>query len=153
MKKLLKQRGKRKMWWIIPVTIIGVLAILIAVGIAATAPGRKEGLNLNIGVIDFKKLMDGVYVGEYKGTLDSSRNAKVEVTILNGEINAIKVIEGPLANEKQNAQLTKGQSLNDLFAKVVEEKSLQVDVISGATLSCKVHLKALEYALTQAQEK
>ena len=40
-----------------------------------------------------------------------------------------------------------------IFDDVQKSKSLQVDVISGATLTSKVHLKALEDALKQAQSK
>jgi uncharacterized protein with FMN-binding domain len=40
-----------------------------------------------------------------------------------------------------------------LFRHVIESQSLQVDVISGATLTSKAHLKALENALEQAETK
>ncbi|WP_368487958.1 FMN-binding protein [Clostridium sp. BJN0013] len=39
--------------------------------------------------------------------------------------------------------------MEDLFQKVIELQSLQVDIISGATLTSKAHLKALENALKQ----
>ncbi|QAT63508.1 FMN-binding protein [Acidilutibacter cellobiosedens] len=38
-----------------------------------------------------------------------------------------------------------------MFDNVVKSQTLQVDVINGATLTSKVHLKALENALKQAQ--
>lgn len=47
----------------------------------------------------------------------------------------------------------KGISIGDLFRHVIESQSLQVDVISGATLTSKAHLKALENALEQAKRK
>ncbi|HHV58206.1 MAG TPA: FMN-binding protein, partial [Firmicutes bacterium] len=36
---------------------------------------------------------------------------------------------------------------------VIKSQSLQVDVISGATLTSKAHLKAVENALEQAEIK
>ncbi len=38
-----------------------------------------------------------------------------------------------------------------LYDKVIEAQSLQVDTISGATLTSKAYLKAVEIALVQAQ--
>jgi uncharacterized protein with FMN-binding domain len=39
-----------------------------------------------------------------------------------------------------------------LYGSVIEAQSLRVDAISGATLTSKAHLKAVEAALLQAQE-
>ncbi|WP_206172748.1 FMN-binding protein [Acidilutibacter cellobiosedens] len=53
--------------------------------------------------------------------------------------------------EGNSAELTGGLSIDDMFDNVVKSQTLQVDVINGATLTSKVHLKALENALKQAQ--
>jgi len=55
--------------------------------------------------------------------------------------------------EGKPAKLTGGQSIADLFGDAIKSQTLQVDVISGATLTYKTHLKALENALEQAQVK
>jgi uncharacterized protein with FMN-binding domain len=39
-----------------------------------------------------------------------------------------------------------------LFDRVIEAQSLQVDAISGATLTSKAYLKAVENALEQAEK-
>ncbi|NLO39216.1 MAG: FMN-binding protein [Ruminiclostridium sp.] len=65
----------------------------------------------------------------------------------------IKVIKGALNKEGKPVELTKGMNIFHIFDDVQKSKSLQVDVISGATLTSKVHLKALEDALKQAQSK
>lgn len=44
-----------------------------------------------------------------------------------------------------------GLSIDNLFDNAVKSQTLQVDVISGATITSKAHLKALENALEQAQ--
>jgi uncharacterized protein with FMN-binding domain len=56
-----------------------------------------------------------------------------------------------LDKEGNSAELTGGLSIDDMFDNVVKSQTLQVDVINGATLTSKVHLKALENALKQAQ--
>ena len=147
-----KRKGKRRVWIIVSV-ILGVIVIGLGVTMLALEPGRREALNLTIGVVDFKKLRDGIYTGEYKGTKDHLRDTKVQVTVSSGEITDIKVIEGALANEKQTAEVRNGQSIDDLLNRVIKSESLQVDVISGATISSKVHLKAVENALEQAEIK
>ncbi len=55
--------------------------------------------------------------------------------------------------EGKPAKLTGDKSISDLFENVIKSQTLQVDVISGATLTSKTHLKALENAIRQAQEK
>jgi uncharacterized protein with FMN-binding domain len=44
-------------------------------------------------------------------------------------------------------------TIEDLFKRVIDSDSLQVDAISGATLTSKAHLKALENALKQSQKE
>lgn len=44
-----------------------------------------------------------------------------------------------------------GLGIDDLFNKAIQSETLGVDVISGATVTSKSHLKALEDALMQAQ--
>lgn len=147
-----KRKGKRKMWIIILI-IVGVIAAGSLGGILADAPGRREIRELTFSAVDFKKLRNGTYVGECTGTRSHSRDAKVEVIISGGKISDIKILKGALDSKGKPAKLTGGRSIDDLFNNVVESQSLQVDVISGATLTSTAHLKALENALEQAQAK
>lgn len=145
-----KRRGKFKVW-IGLLIVVGVLAAAGIGGILFSAPGRNEVRRLAIGPVDFDKLRDGTYVGEYTGTKDHTRDTRVVVTITAGKITDIKILKGALDKEGKPAELTGGRSVGDLFGNVVNSQSLQVDVISGATLTSKAHLKALENALKQAQ--
>ena len=149
--KTLKKRKRRKSVWIVLLSIVGVIGLAMAGGIVFTAPGRAELQNMNIGAVDFGKLRDGVYMGEYRGTKDGTRNAAVKVTIVSGDISEIRVTAGALANEKQTTEIRKSLSINNLFDEVTQSQSMEVDVISGATLTCNAHLKALENALKQAE--
>ena len=137
--------------WIVLLSIVGVIGLAMVGGIIFTAPGRAELQNMTIGAVDFGKLRDGIYTGEYRGTKDGSRNAAVQVTIVSGDITEIRVTAGALANEKQMTEIRKSLSINNLFDEVTKSQSMGVDVISGATLTCNAHLKALENALKQAE--
>jgi uncharacterized protein with FMN-binding domain len=78
------------------------------------------------------------------------RDVKVNVTVAGGKLAAVDVTGGALAGEKQNGEIRGGASIQALFGKVIEKQSLKVDTISGATITCKTHLKAVEDALEQA---
>lgn len=150
MNKAGKRKGKRKMW--ITITIIaGVIVVGMLGGILADAPGRKEIMDMTISDVDFSNLKDGTYIGEYHGTKSHSRDTKVEVVVSGGKITDVKILKGALNKEGKPAELTGGLSVNDIFNNVVKSQTLQVDVISGATITSKTHLKALENALEQAE--
>ncbi|OPA74589.1 FMN-binding protein [Paenibacillus selenitireducens] len=144
-----RKQGIKK--WIVILIILGVIAVISLGGILSSAPGRREVQKLTIDAVDFKKLRDGTYVGEYIGTKDHSRDTKVQVSIAAGQISDIKILKGALDKKGKPAELNGGLSIGDLFSNVMKSQSLQVDVISGATLTSKAHLKALENALEQAQ--
>lgn len=152
MVKIAKRKGKVRMWIIILI-VVGVIAVVSVGGIIISAPGRREIAELDINNINFNKLRDGTYVGEYIGTKDHFRDTKVKVTISGGMITDIEILKGALDKEGKPANLKNGLSMNHLFSDVVKSQTLKVDVVSGATLTSKTHLKALENALKQAQVK
>lgn len=147
-----RKKGKGKVG-IVLLAILSVVVVGLGAGLLATAPGRKEIMDLTIANVDFKTLRDGAYVGEYKGAKNSTRNTKVQVTVEAGKVADIKLLEGPSYKNGQPVKLTGGLTIDDLSDRVVGRQSLQVDVISGATLNSKTHLKAVENALAQAQGK
>ncbi len=65
----------------------------------------------------------------------------------------IVILKGAINKDGKPVALRSGRTIDDLFHDAIQEQTLQVDVISGATLSSKTHLKALENALIKAQEK
>jgi uncharacterized protein with FMN-binding domain len=139
--------------WIVALSLFGMIVLGMAGAVVLTAPGRNELRNMVITDVDFKKLRDGVYTGTYRGTKDSFRNAAVEVTVASGAVTKIRVTEGSLAGDKQTTEIRGGLTINNLFDEVIKSQSLKVDVISGATLTSKAHLKAVENALKQAEIK
>ncbi len=152
MSKTGKRKGRRKMWIVILIIVMIIAAGLLG-GILVDAPGRREIGVLTISAVDFINFRDGTYIGEYKGTKSHSRDTKVEVIISGGNISDVKILKGAVDKEGKPAKLTGGQSIADLFGNAIKSQTLQVDVISGATLTSKTHLKALENALEQAQVK
>lgn len=85
--------------------------------------------------INISDISDGIYVGEYDVNFIY---AKVEVTVQNGEITNINILEHK--NER-------GEAAEAITNKIVNEQRIDVDAISGATNSSTVIKKAVENAL------
>jgi uncharacterized protein with FMN-binding domain len=86
---------------------------------------------------DLSAKADGVYAGGYDGGLVK---AAVSVTLAAGRIASIRILKhdcSPIGK--------KGEAVVD---RVIEGQTLAVDVVSGATGSSKVLLKAIEAALS-----
>lgn len=122
-----------------------VLSIILVATFTTTLVYKNIDKNLKqlsvmaIQEIDFTKLSDGVYEGSYQVFPVS---VEVEVTINNHEIARIDLIK------HSNGQ---GKPAEIITEKVIEAQSLKVDVISGATYSSKVILKAIENALIKTE--
>lgn len=89
--------------------------------------------------IDVANVSDGIYIGEYDVNFIY---AKVEVTVENGKIVSISILEH--RNER-------GKSAETVIEKIIEEQKIDVDAISGATNSSIVIKKAVENALKGEQ--
>ncbi|MGE5629877.1 MAG: FMN-binding protein [Caulobacteraceae bacterium] len=143
----MKRKGKFRM---IIAVIAGVIIVVICVGGAIgwsfLSKERNEAENLHIAAIDFKNLKDGTYTGEYEGGMYKWRASKVEVTVASGKVKDIKQISA-----SSTGCVNADSAL--LYNRVIEAQSLQVDTVSGATLTSKAYLKAVEDALVKAQKK
>jgi len=132
---------------------IGLLVFLvlltIAGAIACTMLSRehREAAALPLDAVDFDKLKnDGVYHGAYEGGMYGWRANECDVTVLNGRVTAIR-----LATSKDPGRENAQPEM--LYDRVIEAQSLQVDTISGATLTSKGWLQCVENALLQAQRE
>ena len=85
--------------------------------------------------INISDISDGVYIGEYDVNFIY---AKVEVTVQNGEITNINILEH---------RHERGEAAEAITNKIVDEQKIDVDAISGATNSSTVIKKAVENAL------
>ena len=85
--------------------------------------------------INISGIFDGVYIGEYDVNFIY---AKVEVTVQNGEITNIDILEH---------RHERGKTAEVITSRIVDEQKTDVDAISGATNSSTVIKKAVENAL------
>lgn len=125
---------KKKTLWI----VLGVIGLVIIIGSLFMAYTQDQLSKLSktpIGTIDLSSITNGTYSGSYASFPVS---VTLEVTILDHEITKITILK------HDNGQ---GKPAEAITEDVIKAQSLQVDVISGATYSSKVILKALENAL------
>jgi uncharacterized protein with FMN-binding domain len=96
--------------------------------------------------VDFSKLNDGTYHGAYEGGMYKWRANECDVTVTNGKVTGIQlaVSQDPGGKNTQH---------EPLYERVIQAQSLQVDTVSGATLTSKAYLQAVENALVQARRE
>lgn len=128
------------------IVMLVIFVVIVAGGaILFTSGERREGRSLSITDVDFKQLNDGTYIGEYEGGQFKWRANEVQVTVSSGKVTDIKLLKH---KENQSPEFT-----YKLYDRVIESQSLQVDTISGATITSKAYLKSVENALVKAQRK
>jgi uncharacterized protein with FMN-binding domain len=130
---------------VVTLTILAVVIVIVYFGITTvksymkTIEASLEQLkNTPISDVDLSQVADGVYAGschvfpvtaEVRVTVEDHRISGIELTKhINGRGSEAKVIPG----------------------RVVEAQTLAVDVVSGATYSSMVILRAIENALSNA---
>jgi uncharacterized protein with FMN-binding domain len=128
---------KRTKVILLVIGIIVVVCIIIgAVAFRQIEKSLEELSGLAIGRVDLASVGDGTYEGGYKVFPVTVR---VRVTVEDHRISDIQILEHIQGQ---------GKSAEAITSEVIKEQSLQVDIVSGATYSSKVILKAIEAALT-----
>lgn len=121
------------------ILVVGVVMVMAAAAMLFyLTRGLDEGAALEIGEINPAAFADGSYNGSY----DFRRwGNELEVVIEGGKITEIKVLEGMMTVDDDVEE--------KLFSQVFERQSLDVDIVSGATVSSKAYLKSIENALSK----
>ncbi|MFC2122741.1 FAD:protein FMN transferase [Bacteroidota bacterium] len=98
--------------------------------------------------------------GTYQGRSISGVLVEVEVTVQGGNIHNIEILEYkeissifaglPTEIEKESWQTTKSEILKTIPEQILEKQSTHVDTVTGATMSSKTIIAAVEDALTKA---
>ncbi len=130
-----------------PKIVLTILVVIIAgvyFGIKSYIKTIEANLDqvtkTSMSDIDISKVADGIYTGScYVFPV----TAEVKITIKDHRICDIELVK------HVNGRGAPAEAIPD---KVVESQTLAVDVVSGATHSSKVILKAIENALNSATE-
>lgn len=120
--------------------ILIIVALIIVVFLGFKIVANKiisDAKALPIEKIDFSQIADGQYIGNYK---IFPVKVSVKTTVQNGKITQIEIVE------HFNG---KGTSAEKIVDRIIEKQSLQVDSISGATMSSIAIKKAIEDSLLE----
>lgn len=89
---------------------------------------------------DLSDRLDGIYIGEYSIT---PVQVKVKVSVENHKLTNIEIL-------KHNNGL--GGKAEKIIDTIIKKQSLEIDTVSGATVSSECILKAIENALQNKNE-
>jgi uncharacterized protein with FMN-binding domain len=132
--------------WAIALTVVALLGVAGGIGWSRLSKEHKEARSLPLDAVDFSKLSDGTYHGTYEGGMYKWRANECQVTVSSGRVTDIQLA----GSQDPGGRNTQHEALYD---RVIEAQSLQVDTISGATLTSKAYLQCIENALIQAQHE
>jgi uncharacterized protein with FMN-binding domain len=130
--------------WVIALTVLAAFGAAGGIGWSKLMKEHREAKSLPLAAMDFSKLHDGIYHGAYAGGMYKWRANECDVTVSSGKVTGIQLV----GSQDPGAKNTQYQELYD---RVIQAQSLQVDTISSATLTSKAYLKGIENALFQAQ--
>ncbi len=131
--------------WIIALIILAGLGIAGGIGWSNLMKEHREARNVPLRALDFSRLKDGKYHGFYAGGMYKWRKNECDVSVTSGRVTGIQLS----ASQDPGGKNTQHKELYD---RVIQAQSLQVDTISSATLTSKAYLKAIENALLQAEQ-
>ena len=127
-------KNKKKLLWVTAVLLM-IGGIVLAIYLKSVGDYKRAVAEISFSEVSPSQVSDGVYIGECDVNFIY---AKVEVTIQNGEITGIRILEHK--NEH-------GQAAEAVVDRIVAEQRIDVDAVSGATNSSTVLKKAVENAL------
>ena len=115
-------------------SFMGIFTVLAMI----TACNSTKLSEIQAMLPDMQYKSDGTYRGSYD-LLGTPVKVTLDVTVQRGNISGINIIDhfcSPI-----------GKKAEKIVEKIIEEQSLGIDAISGATASSKAILKAVEDAL------
>lgn len=127
-----------KRFLIIAGTIVLIFVLVAAGGVFYITRGLDEGAKVTVDKVDLSSVSDGVYHGKYTSGRWTN---ELDVTVKDHKIRDIKVVKDVTFPKPEWAQ--------QLFNRVVEKQNTDVEVVSGATVTSKAYLKAVENAFKQ----
>ena len=117
--------------------VLAVVGIILVGGFLTVTDGLSEGMKVTPSGVDLSNIPDGSYTGTY----DFKRWGNTVVVYVKD--NRIMSIE--LDNDVAAAGIT--DCAGEIFRRVIEAQDTKVDAVSGATVTSKAYLKAIEDAL------
>jgi uncharacterized protein with FMN-binding domain len=137
--QMAKSEKSRKRKVLIIAGAVVLVVILVAAGLLIwITHGLSAYKKLPIGNIDLARLPDGTYRGSFSGGRWSNT---VEVTVKDRRITNIRIVK--------DVEFKSPKVASELFRRVEQAQSPQVDTVTGSTVTSKAYLKSIENALNR----
>ncbi|MCP4179448.1 MAG: FMN-binding protein [bacterium] len=125
---------------VIGIVIVSIILIAGIIGGSLLSKEHEEARNITLNNSIFLRLSDGKYIGRYEGGMYKWRSNNVEVDIVSGKLISVNLLDSKELESDDSGYI-------NLIKRVIKNQSLDVNVISGATLTSRAHLMAIENAL------
>jgi len=129
-------RKKKRKGRIALIAALAVLALLVAGALLLTS-GLAEGAKAQLNGVDLQNKPDGEYIGAYNFGRWTNTLA---VQVKDHRITGIDIRRDVMARIPNCS--------DEIFRRVIEAQDTKVDAVSGATVTSKAYLKAIENALS-----
>jgi uncharacterized protein with FMN-binding domain len=118
-----------------------LLVIILIIGMSSAGYyllyGMRVIMDMDISVVDLETVEDGTYFGDFEEGFRWANT--VSISIYNHKIIGINIVHDQMFKFKDVSY--------ELFERVINKQANLVDIVSGATISSKAYLKAIENAL------
>jgi uncharacterized protein with FMN-binding domain len=123
-------------------SIFLIIVLIIGGGMIYITRGLESGKSVAVNTVNASTLSDGIYNGKYEAGRWTN---EVKVSVKDGKITAIDVVEDVI--------FPKPEWTKALFNNIIEKQSIDVDVVSGSTVTSKAYMKSIEDALNNIVKK
>ena len=132
-------KGKKKWLLLLIIPVVFAIIILSFIGIILVKM-KKQLEQIDTSTVDISQVADGIYMGESETELVK---VAVNVTVKDGKIENIDI-------SKQ--ECGKGKPAERIIESIIQKNNVEVDAVSGATVSSRVIQDAVRTALRKGMK-
>ncbi|MDW7667942.1 MAG: FMN-binding protein [Bacillota bacterium] len=119
------------------ITVIVIIIAIVLLILFYLTRGLQEGQNIEVNNVDLSYLEDdGFYTGNFKFGRWSN---EAKVTLEDRKIMDIEFTD--------DVSFSKDEVREEIINRIIDKQKVNVDVVSGATVTSKAYMKAVEDAL------
>ena len=132
-------KGKKKWLLLLIIPVVFAIIILSFIGIIL-GKMKKQLEQIDTSTVDISQVADGIYMGESETELVK---VAVNVTVKDGKIENIDILKH---------ECGKGKPAERIIESIIQKNNVEVDAVSGATVSSRVIQDAVRIALRKGMK-
>ena len=132
-------KGKKKWLLLLIIPVVFAIIILSFIGIIL-GKMKKQLEQIDTSTVDISQVADGIYMGESETELVK---VAVNVTVKDGKIENIDILKH---------ECGKGKPAERIIESIIQKNNVEVDAVSGATVSSRVIQDPVRTALRKGMK-